>query len=134
MQERSKGMKLIRYVIALTALAAATQSSAATPQSRHIETTGDLIELCSVSAGDPLYDAAMGFCLGYIDAAIDYHAALTAGPKYDPIACPETAVTREEVVVVLMEWSKRNTPHLKSEAPVVGVMRASAEKWPCSGQ
>jgi len=125
-------MKLIQYVITLTVLAAATQASAATPQSRHVETTGDLIELCSVTAGDPLYDAAMGFCLGYIDAAIDYHAALTAGPKYDPIACPETAVTREQVVVVLMDWSKRNAQHLNSEAPVVGVMRASAAKWPCS--
>ena len=49
-------MKLIRYVIALTVLAAATQASAATPQSRHVETTGDLVELCSVSAGDPLSD------------------------------------------------------------------------------
>jgi gamma-glutamyl phosphate reductase len=91
-----------------------------------------LIELCSVSADDPVYPAAMGFCLGYIDAAMDYHAALTAGPKYDPIACPETAVTREQVVVVLMDWSKRNAQHLNSEAPVVGVMRASAAKWPCS--
>jgi len=125
-------MKLIQYVITLTALAAATQALAATSQSRHVETTGDLIELCSVSAGDPLYDAAMGFCLGYIDAAIDYHAALTAGPKYDPIACPENTVTREQVVVVLMDWSKRNIQHLNSETPVVGVMRASAEKWPCS--
>ena len=125
-------MKLIRYLIALSALLFSTQSVAAAAQQRHVGSTGDLIELCSVSAADPLYNAAMGFCLGYIDAAMDYHAALTAGPKYDPIACPETTVTREEVVVVLMDWSKRNTQHLKSEAPVVGLMRASAEKWPCS--
>lgn len=125
-------MKLIRSVIALVVLVTAGQASAATPQSRHVETTSDLIELCGMSAGDPYYAAAMGFCLGYIDAAMDYHAALTAGPKYDPIACPETAVTREQVVAVLMDWSKRNAQHLNSETPVVGVMRASAEKWPCS--
>jgi gamma-glutamyl phosphate reductase len=125
-------MKLIRYVIALAAVAASTQTPAGSPQGRQVNTTEDLIELCSVSAADPVYDAAMGFCLGYIDAALDYHAALTAGPKYDPIACPETSVTREEVVVVLMDWSKRNAQHLKNETPVVGVMRASAEKWPCS--
>ncbi|MFC1773622.1 Rap1a/Tai family immunity protein [Pseudomonadota bacterium] len=125
-------MKLIRYLVALTAATASTLALAAVPPDQKVITTEDLIELCSVSADDPAYPAAMGFCLGYIDAAMDYHAALTAGPKYDPIACPETAVTREEVVVVLMDWSKRNTQHLKSEAPVVGVMRASAEKWPCS--
>jgi len=127
-------MKLFRYVIALSILVLSTQSAAATAQQRHVESTGDLVELCSVSAGDPLYDAAMGFCLGYVDAAIDYHAALTAGPKNDPIACPETDVTREEVVVVFMEWSKRNTQLLKGESPVTGLMRAAAEKWPCSGQ
>jgi len=127
-------MKLIRYLIALSALLFSTQSVAAAAQQRHVGSTGDLIELCSVSAADPLYEAAMGFCLGYIDAAMDYHAALTAGPKYDPIACPETAVTREEVVVVFMEWSKRNSQYLKGEAPVTGLMRAAAEKWPCSEQ
>jgi hypothetical protein len=127
-------MKLIRYLIALAALAAATQSAAEVTQGHQVVTTEDLIELCSVSAGDPHYDAAMGFCLGYIDAAMDYHAALTAGPRYDPIACPETTVTREEVVVVLMDWSKDNTQHLNKETPVVGVMRASAEKWPCTGK
>jgi gamma-glutamyl phosphate reductase len=125
-------MKLIRYVIALAALAAATQTPAGSPQGRQVVTTEDLIELCGVSAADPVYDAAMGFCLGYIDATMDYHAALSAGPNSDPIACPETSVTREEVVVVLMDWSKRNAQHLNNEAPVVGVMRASAEKWPCS--
>jgi len=126
-------MKLIRYVTVLATLAVAAQTQAGAPQDQHVTTTQDLIDLCNVTADDPIYPAAMGFCLGYIDAAMDYHAALTAGDKYDPIACPETAVTREEVVVVLVEWSQRNTQHLKGETPVTGVMRAAAEKWPCSG-
>lgn len=125
-------MRSLKYAIVSAAIAASTQAPAETPQQRHVTTTADLIELCGVSAADPIYEAAMGFCLGYIDAAMDYHAALTDGPKYDPIACPETSVTREEVVVVLMDWSKRNAQHLNNETPVVGVMRASAEKWPCS--
>jgi len=125
-------MNSIRYAIAVAAVAASAQTLAGAPQDHQVVTTEDLIELCSVSADDPVYPAAMGFCLGYIDAAMDYHAALTAGPKYGPIACPETTITREEVVVVLTDWSKRNAQHLSSESPVVGVMRASAEKWPCS--
>jgi gamma-glutamyl phosphate reductase len=127
-------MKLMRYVVSLAALAASTQALAAAPQAHDVTTTGDLIELCSVSVDDPLYNAAMGFCLGYIDAALDYHAALTAGPNNAAITCPPTTVSREEVVVVVVEWSKRNAQHLKSEAPAQGVMRAVSEKWPCSGQ
>ena len=124
-------MKSIQCFIAFVMLAAATQTLAEAPQERHVSTTADLIELCSVSADDPIYEAAMGFCLGYIDAAMDYHAALTEGPKYDAIACPKEAVTRDELRVVLMEWSKRNTQHLKGERPVTGIMRAAADKWPC---
>lgn len=127
-------MQLIRHAIALAAVVASTQTLAVTPENYDVMTTGDLIELCSVSADDPLYDAAMGFCLGYIDAALDYHAALTAGQKYAPIACPDSTVTREEVVAVFMEWSKGNAQHLQSGPPVEGVMRATYEKWPCSGQ
>jgi len=127
-------MRSIRHAMALAAVVASTQTLAATPQDHHVTTTAELMELCSVSPGDPLYEAAMGFCFGYLDAALDYHAALTAGPRFDPIACPPQTVSREEVVVVLVEWSKGNAQHLKSEAPVAGVMRAVSEKWPCAGQ
>ena len=127
-------MKLIRYVIALAALMVSAQSLAGALQDHKVITTEDLVELCSVSADDPLYHAAMGFCLGYIDAAIDYHAALTAGPKYDPVACPDTEVTREQVMGVLVDWSKGNAQYLEIEAPVHGVMRAVAGKWPCAGK
>lgn len=127
-------MQLICHAIALAAVVTSTQTLAATPENYDVMTTADLIELCSASADDPVYPAAMGFCLGYIDAALDYHAALTAGPSNEPIACPGSTVTREEVVAVFMDWSNANAQHLKSGAPVEGVMRAVYERWPCSGQ
>ena len=127
-------MQLFRQMIALAAVVASTHTLAASHDSRAVSTTADFVALCDVGTDDPLYQASMAFCLGYIDAVIDYHAALTAGPKYDPITCPDTEVTREEVVAVVLEWSRTNAQHLKSETPVTGVMRAAAEKWPCSGQ
>lgn len=127
-------MRIIRYAIALAALVISTHTLAASHESRAVSTTADFVALCDVSTDDPLYEASMAFCLGYIDAVIDYHAALTAGPKYDPIACPDMEVTREEVVAVVLEWARRNAQHLKSETPVNGVMRAASEKWPCAAQ
>ena len=129
-------MKYITQSIALlvTALFLPLAVSAAAPQGHQVTTTGDLIELCSVSADDPIYDAAMGFCLGYIDAALDYHAELTAGPGNDALTCPGNSITREEVVTVVVEWSRRNAQYQNTETPVTGVMRAVTEKWPCSGQ
>jgi len=129
-------MKHILQSIALlvTTLFLPLAVSAAAPQGHQVTTTGDLIELCSVSADDPIYDAAMGFCLGYIDAALDYHAELTAGPGNDALTCPANSITREEVVTVVVEWSRRNPQYQNTETPVTGVMRAVTEKWPCSGQ
>ena len=127
-------MKLVKHAIAFFAIVAATQILAEPPKDSAVSTTGDFIAFCNVSEDDPTYEAAMGFCLGYIDAVMDYHEALTVGSKFDPIACPEKKVTREEVVNVLMGWSKRNESYLQSETPVHGIMRAASEKWPCSEQ
>lgn len=127
-------MRIIRLTLALAAIVFSTHALAAMPEGNDVATTAALIELCNMSADDPAYPAAMGYCLGYIDAALDYHAALTAGPGNDPIVCPDTTVPREQVVLVVIEWSKTNAHHLDNEAPVQGVMRALVAKWPCSGQ
>jgi hypothetical protein len=124
-------MKFIRNALALVAIITSTQTLAGTPLDYDVPTMGDLVVLCNVSEDDSAHEAAKGFCLGYIDAAMDYHAALTAGPKYNAIICPDGTVSREEVVGVVMEWSASNADLVKNEAPVHGVMRALVEKWPC---
>jgi hypothetical protein len=125
-------MRCIRHAIALAAIGAYTSILADAPAGRQVKTTGELVELCSVSADDPSYAAAMGFCLGYVDGVLDYHAALTSGVMYRPIVCPHAALTREEVVRVFLDWSKANPQLLGIEAPVEGLMRAVYEKWPCA--
>lgn len=124
-------MQIHKIVLAATSLLVAGQATALDPKGFQVVHTGQLVELCSVSVEDPYYDAAMGFCYGYIDAAMDYHAALTAGDKYAPIVCPDAEVTREEVVVILLTWSKNNASYMDGETPVHGVIRAASAKWPC---
>lgn len=126
-------MQFVRYTIALAGIVASTSGLAVPPAGKHVDTPAELVELCSVSKDDPAYTAAMGFCLGYIDAALDYHAALTSGKNFDPIVCPDAAVTREEVMTMFLNWSKGNPQHVGTGLPVEGVMRAVHEKWPCSG-
>jgi hypothetical protein len=127
-------MQLMRYAAALVAIVISNAVYAAPPAGKHVDTTGDFIAICSVSTDDPAYAAAMGFCLGYIDAALDYHAALTAGERFKPIVCPHTEVTREEVVAVFLAWSKSNPRYVGTGSPVENLMQALYEKWPCSGQ
>lgn len=127
-------MQLMRHATALAAVVISSAAHAVPPAGKHVDTTGDFIAVCSVSTDDPAYAAAMGFCLGYIDAALDYHAALTAGEKFKPIVCPDPAVTREELVAVFLDWSKTNPQSVGTGSPVENLMRALYEKWPCSGQ
>ena len=98
-------MQVQKTLLAIAAMLATSQAAALNPMGFDVEKTSHLVELCSVSAQDPLYNEAMGFCLGYVDAAIDYHQAMTAGDKYAPVACPEEEVTREELIVVFLDWS-----------------------------
>jgi hypothetical protein len=124
-------MRLHKAVLTAVGILLSSQVAALNPEGFEVTNTGHLVEACSVSADDPVYNAAMGFCLGYIDAAMDYHAALTAGDKYNPVACPDTEITREQVVVVLLDWSKGNASYMTTETPVHGVLRAASAKWPC---
>lgn len=124
-------MRTVKAAVAALVITFSGQAQALDPNGFDVEHTGHLVELCSVSAGDPLYNAAMGFCLGYIDAAIDYHRAMTAGDKYAPVACPDEEVTREALIVVFLDWSKGNAGYMGNESPVNGVFRAASAKWPC---
>ena len=124
-------MQIHKTFFTIMALLATSQAAALNPTGFDVEKTGHLVKLCSVSAEDPLYNEAMGFCLGYVDAAIDYHQAMTAGDKYAPVACPEEEVTREQLVVVFLDWSKGNASYMDVESPVNGLFRAASAKWPC---
>lgn len=96
------------------------------------KTTRNLANLCSVAWGDQEYEAAMGFCLGYLDAALDYHHAIASGDLVKPISCPKGPVTRQELVDVFLAWAKSNPDLLDGESPIQGVMRAASAKWPCN--
>ena len=97
----------------------------------NMKTTRDLLDLCSAPENDVQYEAAMGYCIGYIDAAQDYHRSITSGDLLAPIACPDHHVTRQEMVDVFVAWAGNNGDLLDNESPINGVMRAATEKWPC---
>jgi hypothetical protein len=44
-----------------------------------VATTFGVVELCGVKVGDATHEAAIGFCLGRVDAYRDCRALLTAG-------------------------------------------------------
>ena len=95
-----------------------------------LETTQDLLDICSLDKEHPQYTKAVSFCLGYLTGAVHYHRAISRGPDIKPIMCPDGPISRFEAVEVFIEWAQKH-PGFMDEPPVQGVFRAAAEKWPC---
>ena len=95
-----------------------------------LDSTEDLVDVCSARASDPMYEEAKIFCFGYLAAAIDYHRAMASAPGMGPIACAEAGATRKDLIEVLVAWSAKNPQHM-SAPPIESLLRAAAEKWPC---
>ncbi len=127
-------MRRSRFAIVAALALASAPAEALLPGDFTVRTTRDLLGLCSVDEEDLLHRVARGFCLGYLDAVWDYHQALTAGPGFAVIACPGPEVTRDQVADALIDWADAESKTLDTEAPVEGVMRAMARKWPCARQ
>jgi hypothetical protein len=96
-----------------------------------LNTAADLIDICTLDAAHPDYPAAHSFCLGYFAGGQDYHRAVTRGPDFPPIACPEPGVTRDQAVDVFVVYMRANPQYLQ-EPPMEAVFRAATAKWPCT--
>jgi hypothetical protein len=96
-----------------------------------IQTTQELVNLCTASPDDPLYQQAVNFCYGYLLGAYHYYVAEVSGPKATRTICPpDPPPTRNEAVAMFIEWAKSH-PQNMSELPVETEFRFLHEKWPC---
>jgi len=124
--------KNVILVIAL-ALALPLTANAVDLQDFKLKTTQDLFDLCSTDEDNPKYVAAIHACHGYIAGAIHYHDAVTDREDLKRLICyPPTAVMSEAIIAYL-SWCKANqgNKEIMSEAPVIGVVKALAGKYPC---
>jgi hypothetical protein len=93
--------------------------------------TSDLLDLCTTSPADDLYQEAIHFCHGYLIGAFHYYVASTIGPGGEQEICfPVPKPTRNEAVSMFVNWVKDN-PQYHNELPVETEFRFLHETWPC---
>ena len=96
-----------------------------------VQTTENLINLCTVGPDDPLHNHAMNFCHGYIVGAYHYYEAVSSGPKGIRLVCPPDPLpARNDTIDMFIEWAKSHPQHWK-ETPVETEFRFLMETWPC---
>ena len=97
-----------------------------------VQTTENMINLCTASPDDPLYHQAINFCHGYLVGAFDYYEAVSSGPKGIKFVCPpDPRPSRNEAIGMFIEWAKSN-PQYMQERPVEAEFRFLMETWPCN--
>ncbi len=96
-----------------------------------VDTTGDLIDLCTAPVSDPLHKEAVSFCIGFLVGAYHYHVAEQAGPKGTRLVCPpDPPPPRAQVVTMFVDWVKKHPEYLNEEA-VETWFRFLIETYPC---
>jgi len=97
------------------------------------DTTEDLYQVCSVEPGAPEYIAASFACRGFIEASVQYHDEVTDRKKLKRLICYPKGATIADGRAVFVAWATKHSgdDKLMNEVPVVGLVRALAEKYPC---
>ena len=123
--------KLICIMFAVVLLIPALASAATDQQDFIVDSTDDIVDLCTTSPNDPLYTAAIHFCQGYLVGAYAYYDALASGPEGVRLVCfPDPAPSRNAVIDMYIKWAKAHPEHMK-EIPVETLFMFLTEKWPC---
>ncbi len=122
--------KLVGVMFAVVLMIPAL-ASAAQQKDFVVQSTEEIIGLCTTAPDDPLYTAAMNFCQGYLVGAYAYYAAQASGPEGDRLVCfPDPVPSRNAAIDMYVKWAKAHPEHMK-EAPVDTLFMFLTEKWPC---
>ncbi|NCC24831.1 MAG: hypothetical protein EOM25_06485 [Deltaproteobacteria bacterium] len=96
-----------------------------------VDTTADLVGLCSAPVSNPLHKGAHNFCLGFLEGAYHYHVVANMGPSGRRLVClPDSAPRRDAVASRFVEWAGQHPEYL-SEEPVDSWFRFLIETYPC---
>lgn len=126
--------KLICVMFAVALLIPTLASAAAQQQDFIVDSTDDIVNLCTTAPDDPLYTAAIHFCHGYLVGAYAYYDAIDSGPDVIRLVClPDPVPSRNDSIEMYVEWAKAHPEHMNAP-PVETFFMFLTEKWPCKEQ
>jgi hypothetical protein len=107
-------------------------AGAVTEEDFKVMSTQDIIDLCTVSPGDPFYEEAINFCHGFLVGAYHYHEAQAKGPEGRRLVCPpDPPPSRNETINEFIKWALDHPEYMGEEA-VETEFRFLMQKWPCN--
>ncbi len=97
------------------------------------DTTEDLYQVCSTPASAAEYIATSFACRGFIEATVQYHDAISDRKHMKRLVCYGKDATIADGRAAFLSWAEANKGNAKlmNEPPVVGLVRALADTYPC---
>ena len=96
------------------------------------QTTGDLVALCSADKEDPLMTAAVNFCQGFTEGAVEmalgYEATTRA--EQEPFCLPTPRPSHNDAMAQFVAWANADPKRLE-DPPVIGLLRFWIQQYPC---
>ena len=119
---------------ALAAVLGSHSATAVQDEDVDFDTTEDLYQLCSVQPGAAEYVPASFACRAFIEGAVQYHDAVSDRKNLKRLICYPKTATVADGRSAFVALAKRNAGNgsLMDEVPVIGLVRALAEKYPCN--
>lgn len=116
-------------LLALSLVPAAAH--AAGRESFQLRNAQDLIDLCGTPEGEPMAEAARGFCYGFLAGAYQHALAVAGGvPEKTGVCLPDPRPSRAEVARQLVAWGNAHPQHM-GESAVDALFRFGHATWPC---
>jgi hypothetical protein len=130
MQVRSH-LAAAAFVVA--AALASGPSGAVEDEDLNFDTTEDLYVVCSTTSDQPESVATSFACRGFIEATVQYHDAVSDRKTMKRLVCYPEATTVGDGRRAFLAWAEANKDDAKlmGEMPVVGLVSALAETYPC---
>ncbi len=134
---RQQGAASLRRLIAGIALAASTATLASaqvTTSQFPPRTVRDLIAICSAGNDDPMMTAAVNYCHGYTEGAVDVEQALQNRQTLRKLIClPATRPPRGAVLKSFIAWVNAEPSRIDMPA-LTGMFVYLLTTYPCGGR
>jgi Ssp1 endopeptidase immunity protein Rap1a len=109
------------------------QAAPATQDDFQVQTTANLVALCSADQTDPLYTAAQNFCEGFVVGTYRLIAIQeAASTSRRRLFCPAASgPTRNQAMADFVQWA-RGRPKTLASSPTDGIVEYLVTKYPCT--
>lgn len=113
-------------------LASGARAAAVTRDDFQVETTANLVALCSAAATDPLYTPARNFCHGFAVGTYRIIATEEAASrsKRKLFCMPANPPNRDQAIAGFVQWAS-DRPRVMADRPTDGIVEYLAEEYPC---